>query len=143
MAAPRLTPEDASLLVHYTRHRSQSLVGKQVHTLLRMQRSENELFDRAEHPAVQTMLETAGFIGPYNVWCTRLDHALITALVERWRVETYTFHLTVGEVSVTLQDVTVLWGLPMIGVRLPGATEWASVDGAAQQLEALCSVEDV
>ena len=44
-----------------------------------------------------------------------LDRALITALVERWRSETHTFHLTVGEATITLQDVAVILGLPIEG----------------------------
>lgn len=44
-----------------------------------------------------------------------IDHALITVLVERWRQETHTFHLPVGETTVTLQDVAVLLGLRIDG----------------------------
>ena len=44
-----------------------------------------------------------------------IDKALITALVERWRLETNTFHMPVGEVEVTLEDVACLWGLPIHG----------------------------
>ncbi|KAG9442209.1 hypothetical protein H6P81_018063 [Aristolochia fimbriata] len=45
----------------------------------------------------------------------RLDKPLITALVERWRSETNTFHLANGEMTITLEDVAVLLGLRVDG----------------------------
>jgi Plant mobile domain len=46
----------------------------------------------------------------------QLDKSLLTALVERWRPETSTFHLLVNELTVTLEDVCCLWGLPIRGI---------------------------
>ncbi|CAI0429311.1 unnamed protein product [Linum tenue] len=43
------------------------------------------------------------------------DASLITALVERWRPETSTFHLPFGEVTITLEDVVTLSGLAIDG----------------------------
>ncbi|KAL9670434.1 hypothetical protein QQ045_007986 [Rhodiola kirilowii] len=39
----------------------------------------------------------------------------MTALVERWSSETHTFHLRNGEMTITLEDVGVLTGLPIEG----------------------------
>lgn len=44
-----------------------------------------------------------------------LDRSLLTALVDRWRPETHTFHLPCGEMAPTLQDVAYLLGLPLDG----------------------------
>ena len=57
------------------------------------------------------------------------NHGLITALVERWRLKTHTFHMPHGEVTITLQDVEVLFGLPFNGKAVVGSTEkfWKDV----------------
>ncbi|VFQ86371.1 unnamed protein product [Cuscuta campestris] len=62
------------------------------------------------------------FYGAEKVGGLQLDWALITALVERWRPETHSFHLPFGEVGITLQDVELLLGLPVDGNPLVGMT---------------------
>ncbi|KAK3183310.1 hypothetical protein Dsin_030596 [Dipteronia sinensis] len=68
----------------------------------------------------------SGFYGMYRIRFIQLDWPLITALVERWRQETLSFHFAVGESTVTLQDVAVLLGLRVHGSAVTGgvALQW-------------------
>ncbi|CAN6310225.1 unnamed protein product [Urochloa humidicola] len=50
----------------------------------------------------------------------KMDNAALTALIDRWRPETHTFHLPCGEMTVTLQDVVMLFGLPIDGKAVTG-----------------------
>ncbi|XP_074336901.1 serine/threonine-protein phosphatase 7 long form homolog [Apium graveolens] len=61
------------------------------------------------------LLQSTGFYGVARVAYLQLDWSLISALVEGWRPETHTFHFSVGEVTITLQDVGILLGLLVDG----------------------------
>ncbi|KAK1662108.1 hypothetical protein QYE76_050267 [Lolium multiflorum] len=63
-----------------------------------------------------------------------MNAAALTALVDRWRPETHTFHLRAGEMAPTLQDVSMILGLPIQGEPLCMNT---ASDGWRQQMEAL------
>ena len=62
----------------------------------------------------------AGFYGIYHLGHIAIDWPLITLLVERWRPETHTFHVLVGEMTITLQDVAILLGLRIHGPEVTG-----------------------
>lgn len=74
------------------------------------------VYQHAIDPRVLQYVDAAGFGGLRRAGTFRVDHGLVTALIERWRQETHTFHLPMGEATITLQDVEVLWGLRVDGL---------------------------
>ncbi|KAK1607214.1 hypothetical protein QYE76_030887 [Lolium multiflorum] len=63
-----------------------------------------------------------------------MNPSALTALVDRWRPETHTFHLRAGEMAPTLQDVSMILALPIQGEPLCINT---ASDGWRQQMEGL------
>ncbi|CAK8573992.1 unnamed protein product [Lathyrus sativus] len=47
---------------------------------------------------------------------TKIDTNLVSAFAERWHLETSSFHMSFGEMTITLDDVSCLLHLPIRGV---------------------------
>ena len=73
-------------------------------------------------PRIATYITDAGLDGLLWVSHMDLDHALITALVEKWQPKTHSFHLLHDEVTITLQDMEVIMGVLVDGLLVVGYT---------------------
>ena len=85
-------------------------------------------------------LRRAGMLPLARVVCAGLpamDAPLLTTFVDRWRPETHSFHLPCGEVSITLQDVAMILGLPLEGIAVTGIIQ---TDGWRDMVEALIGI---
>ncbi|KAK6151727.1 hypothetical protein DH2020_014362 [Rehmannia glutinosa] len=115
-------PRDPSVLTAQATHRSTAVQQQgDVDTILTVRHGgapfwsfDGQLVQL--HPRVVHTLYQMGFYGVARCGRIDIDNHLITTLVERWRPETHTFHLPVGETTVTLQDVAIIWGLPVEGL---------------------------
>nr|XP_004505516.1 protein MAINTENANCE OF MERISTEMS-like [Cicer arietinum] len=90
---------------------------------------------RMEEPneMIVPYLEEVGFLTVVKLGSCNVDPSLVIAMVEHWRTETHTFHLPIGECTITLEDVALQLGLPINGrpVTGGGALDW---DEECQQL---------
>lgn len=114
-------PVDNTVLVLQNQHRSGTIwAGEDPGVLTCRQRLATMMREWQLDSRVRRFVIQSGFYGVYRIGFIQLDWPLITALVERWRQETHTFHFTVGESTVTLQDVAVLLGLRIHGHVVTG-----------------------
>ncbi|XP_075665819.1 serine/threonine-protein phosphatase 7 long form homolog [Castanea sativa] len=123
----RAGPSIGTVLTRQPMHRSSllwdaPLAGEEVPGVLTCRHRDKGLFDGGLDPRIAAYITDAGLDGLLWVPHMDLDHALITALVERWRPETHSFHLPHGEMTITLQDIEVIMGVPVHGLPVVGFT---------------------
>ncbi|KAL0404836.1 UNVERIFIED_CONTAM: protein MAIN-LIKE 2 [Sesamum radiatum] len=115
-------PVDDSVLYDQDKHVSAAVWEGQERGALRCHEHTSKL-DRWLLTEKQIeLVKRAGFGYLRLIPAISLDNPLISALVERWRKETNTFHMTVGEMTVTLEDVAYLLGLRIDGEPVIGVT---------------------
>lgn len=116
-------PVDKSVLVEQELHKSEAIfVGKAYKPIRFIEHGTRLNQWEVKHQGMLAMLRRAGFYHLSFLKRVQLDHALLNALVERWRRETQTFHLRFGEMAVLLKDVAILTGLRVHGTPVTGAT---------------------
>ncbi|CAL1385177.1 unnamed protein product [Linum trigynum] len=117
-------PIDKSVLVLQGQHRSEAIWNGQDPGVVKCrQMSGSMMRDWKFDPRLRPYLIQSGFHEFHKLGFIPLDWPLLTALVERWRQETHTFHLPVGESTITLQDVAVLLGLRVHGPAVTGKSD--------------------
>lgn len=115
-------PDDDSVLYDQEKHVSSAVWEGQERGALRCHEHTSKLDQWTLTEKQLELVKRAGFGYLRLIPAISLDNPLISALVERWRRETNTFHLTVGEMTVTLEDVAYLLGLAIDGEPVIGVT---------------------
>ncbi|KAH1197919.1 Protein MAIN-LIKE 1 [Glycine max] len=126
-------PSDPSVLTLYADHVACSVWtgelsshGRKVHSLGR------------SVPAIEGLVAGTGLSPLIACSVDTSDQGLLSVFVERWHRETSSFHLPVGELTITLDDVSSLLHLPVIGDL--HAFEPLHVDDVVQMLVDLLMV---
>ena len=94
--------------------------GRKVHSLGRLV------------PAIEGLIAGTGLSPLIACSIDTDDRGLLSTFMERWHQETFSFHLPVGELTITLDDVSSLLHLPVIGDL--HAFQPLHVDDAVQML---------
>ncbi|XP_020272096.1 serine/threonine-protein phosphatase 7 long form homolog [Asparagus officinalis] len=114
-------PDNDEVLYDQSRHRSESIsLTSRGQELVMIDHSLGHTRWPLDDPRIIALVSQAGFLTCSKLKWMKLDWALLNALMDRWRPETNTFHLRVGETTITLQDVAVILGLRIDGPCITG-----------------------
>ncbi|KAH1209405.1 Serine/threonine-protein phosphatase 7 long form [Glycine max] len=116
-------PLEDDLLWMQKNHVSQHIWNGANDRTLKIRRA-TPLYNHREAPPEEIipLLQIPGLYPIMKLAQLKVNGALVHAFIERWRPETHTFHLKCGEATITLQDVSVLLGIPVDGRPLIGNT---------------------
>ena len=57
-----------------------------------------------------------------------MDRALVSTYVERWQPDTNTFHLPFDAITITLDDINAIIGIPFVGTPIHAPTQLSFTD---------------
>ncbi|XP_028220365.1 protein MAIN-LIKE 2-like [Glycine soja] len=109
-------PRDPSILAGFAEHVEHSIWSGQERPNLKLV-SHGRKVDKFGRPTpeIESMIAATRLSPLIRCSVITTDPGLISAFFERWHRETNTFHLPVGELTITLDDVVSLLHLPITG----------------------------
>ncbi|XP_019427237.1 PREDICTED: serine/threonine-protein phosphatase 7 long form homolog [Lupinus angustifolius] len=118
-------PFNTSLLTLQEKHISTSIWDGE-ETLFR---ARYNLWQTLPSEQVLQVIRNTAFANLLNIGRAEINNHLLTAMVERWRPETHTFHFPNGECTITLEDVAYQLGIPIDGKAVTGDTslDWGDL----------------
>ncbi|XP_028236714.1 protein MAIN-LIKE 1-like [Glycine soja] len=119
-------PSDPSVLTQYAGHVACSVWTGEERPELKLSSHRRKIHSLGRHvPAIERLVAGTGLSPLITCSVDTSDRGLLSSFVERWHQETSSFHLPVGELTITLDDVSSLLHL---SVRLPGLRKGSVVD---------------
>ena len=111
--------EDASLLMIQESYVSQYIWNGHPDRVL-VVRGKSSVRSRDEQVLAEIIpyLEQTGFLEIAKLEFFLIEHTLVSALVERWRPETYTFHLPRGNTRLSYKILLSRWVFVWMGDQL-------------------------
>ncbi|XP_006591632.2 protein MAIN-LIKE 1-like [Glycine max] len=109
-------PRDPSILIGFVDHVAHNIWSGQERLDLKLV-SHGRKVDKFGRPTaeIEGMIAATGLDPLIRCSVITTDLGLVSAFVERWLRETSSFHLPVGEVTITLDDVSSLLHIPITG----------------------------
>lgn len=69
-------------------------------------------------PTDHTFFKSIGFRADPYMGHIHWKYPLLATLLDRWDAQTCTFHLPIGEMTITIEDIHKLYRLPVYGQRI-------------------------
>ena len=105
----RSGPIDSDVLWMQPKHVSEHVWNGEPDRKLHIRRAVPTYQDEEQIPEeIVPLLRKSGFYWIMKMGYLKINAALISAFIERWRPETHTFHLRCGEATITLQDLSLI-----------------------------------
>ncbi|XP_028076296.1 protein MAIN-LIKE 2-like [Camellia sinensis] len=102
--------------------RGDDIVLEEAHQILEEDVIDNGSGDDDDTADIDQAEELSGLSSLVHCTYRFVNRIVIAAFVEQWQSETNTFHLTVSEMTMTLDDVGTILGIPITGRSISAAT---------------------